>query len=664
MPRVPRIVVRPRMTRIRGRVIDGLRAAGWLVHARPEAVREWVATGLPRPPAAIRRAVRGILGGGDGWHVILRSERRTAAGWRPTLTTRSVHAVTVSAATFAVPRRYRRRPAGRVRRLNAASARLVKRDPLLPPLRIPVVTPVYWGREFTDSAFVNAMQRALTSITSGAYLQPAGQYGVHPGAVVPPVVVPVDPPPDVGAGNGQSLDARTFNGYLNVLNFVNGLRDQHRVPSSWPRGSLGDPLIAIFVPASKVDVGAWAGYHMFVPDLGPPGTLALYLLFFHPMIPFLVVKVPDAHGLPNPAGDTPTDHPFADTTQYFSHELIEAATNVVPLAGWSDPTKPDPFVHAEPADICLQEAGSDPDQPTTRPGGQVVSTYWSNADNRCVPASATSVSITQPQPGASVPCGYRQPVHVDVRDPIDDPPAGDRLSVEADGFASGTGFDVLLPHLPPGPQTITATYTNLMGGTGSTTTPITVTPDPPALQLTPPAPGTLHAGTPAVFHGVAQWVDGPLDPGALQWTASDGATGQGATFVHAFAAPGTYTVTLTASAPWPCQYPPGATTVTVDVGPPASGPTVAITQPQDGAVLPDNQPSTFVATATAPDGDPVEIDWTDDDHGPMGSGSPLVYSLAADNGCPYPHTVTATARDLTTGATASDAIHVTLAANC
>ena len=77
-------------------------------------------------------------------------------------------------------------------------------------------------------------------------------------------------------------------------------------------------------------------------------------------------------------------------SELVSHEAIEAATDPNVVMGWIDNSKFDItnltplFTEGEAADIC-SGVGDVPTDPVRLDNGIMVATYWSNADNACVP---------------------------------------------------------------------------------------------------------------------------------------------------------------------------------------------------------------------------------------------------------------------------------------
>jgi PKD repeat protein len=116
---------------------------------------------------------------------------------------------------------------------------------------------------------------------------------------------------------------------------------------------------------------------------------------------------------------------------------------------------------------------------------------------------------------------------------------------------NGTGATPSHTYAAAGTYTVTLTVTDNRGATASATTTVSVTasPSPPPATNQAPvaAPGGPYAGTAAL--AVAFNGGGSFDPDgsitAYQWSFGDGSTGSGVAPTHAYAAAGSYTVTLT-----------------------------------------------------------------------------------------------------------------------
>jgi uncharacterized repeat protein (TIGR01451 family) len=89
-----------------------------------------------------------------------------------------------------------------------------------------------------------------------------------------------------------------------------------------------------------------------------------------------------------------------ELSELASHELIEAATDPNVVLGWIDNSKFELtdiqplFTEGEAADIC-SSVGDVPTPPVRLDNGVMVATYWSNADNACVPFPKADLAITK-----------------------------------------------------------------------------------------------------------------------------------------------------------------------------------------------------------------------------------------------------------------------------
>jgi len=91
----------------------------------------------------------------------------------------------------------------------------------------------------------------------------------------------------------------------------------------------------------------------------------------HPEIPWFIDKA-------SPLGSAPD----TGTTRTASHELVESATDPLPLSANIDYTKSPPGTGGEIADIC--SVGSPLTVSTFFRFGATLAGYWSNASGACV----------------------------------------------------------------------------------------------------------------------------------------------------------------------------------------------------------------------------------------------------------------------------------------
>ncbi len=167
---------------------------------------------------------------------------------------------------------------------------------------------------------------------------------------------------------------------------------------------------------------------------------------------------------------------------------------------------------------------------------------------------------------------------------------------------------------------------------------------PPTVNITAPADGsTVNQGTSVTFTGTAtDTQDGNL-AAALSWSSNiDGVIGSGATFSTSSLSLGTHTITasVTDSGSLPGS---DSITLTVQVVPPNTAPTVNITAPANGATV--NQGTSVTFTGTASDVQQgnmsASLSWTSNINGAIGSGASFSTSSLSVGA----HTITASVTD-------------------
>jgi hypothetical protein len=253
-------------------------------------------------------------------------------------------------------------------------------------LENPDIHNIYLDGSWDDEnpSFSMASIDAFTqSLVDSNYLNAAGQYGVGPASVSGPDE----------KGGGDLCGALPFVGVADIaaISFWLGCElGPTIVPSDFTIGGFDPPddnsLYVLYVPTgTSWDVHASCGsqgIHLwgttpvwttepipFPPFVAPVLKLQTYA--------FAVVFADCAASKANPLDVLGT---------YASHEIIEAATDRIPIPeplGWIDRSL-DPvsqLSNGEAADICQNNSGSlMPTKPVRLTNGILVSPYWSNAD--------------------------------------------------------------------------------------------------------------------------------------------------------------------------------------------------------------------------------------------------------------------------------------------
>ncbi len=262
--------------------------------------------------------------------------------------------------------------------------------PLLPPpvgplsgrvLENPSIFNVYWDDDWDDhhsGAFsTESIDNMTKGIVDSEYFDFSGQY-------------------DVGAAEFD--DSNTSGGLLNpcpdtpgsTTNFIEILAfiecEVSLLPTGVPSPG-GDSLYVVYLPAGTTidnfginkSCDSFGAYHFM-------GT-AITLLGGQ-QFAFAAIPIDCAEGSAD------------ELSELASHEIIEAATDPNVVLGWIDNSKFDItniqplFTEGEAADIC-SSVGDVPTPPVRLDNGVMVATYWSNADNACVPFPKADLAITK-----------------------------------------------------------------------------------------------------------------------------------------------------------------------------------------------------------------------------------------------------------------------------
>jgi hypothetical protein len=344
--------------------IAGLTAHAFEMHQEgvKTQVRLWFADDLPAPPATIQKLAAGSLPSPlASKRVLLRTETRIGKTWVTGLDTVSSRQVDVTPETFTPPENLKRMPPPKTK-----APRSIPAFPLRgvgPVSAAPDVFALYWNGPFA-SAFTTAINGLLSSMVGGGptpstYWAGLGQYGVGRGRFIGSSPTRYPMPAVVGDWDFFDVEGMVSTSYFTTA-----------VPKIWWRVGR-DPIIAIMIPAAAVVPGSWVGYHMV--DL----SLAMFLpwpvsLAAHPEMPWFIVK-----------SSPITSAPDSTTTRNMSHELVETASDPLPLSANTDYTKSPPWIGGEIADICSVGAPLPPSS-TIFKFGFSLSLYWSNSARACV----------------------------------------------------------------------------------------------------------------------------------------------------------------------------------------------------------------------------------------------------------------------------------------
>jgi hypothetical protein len=228
----------------------------------------------------------------------------------------------------------------------------------------------------------------------------------------------------------------------------------------------------------------------------------------------------------------------------------------------------------------------------------------------------------------------------------------------------GVGATFSRSDLSVGTHIITLRATDSDGATGTSSVQITVLAPPnqtPTAQISAPSnQAVFPPGAPIGFAGSASDPeDGALDGEELVWTSSiGGQIGFGASFTRNNLAPGTHTITLTAT---DSKGATGTATVQITVQATSNQtPSAQISAPANQAVFQQGAAINFAGTGNdAEDGalTGASLVWTSNMGGQLGTGA----SFTLNNLAAGTHTITLTATD-SNGATGTATVQITVQA--
>lgn len=687
--------------------IDGIPVSAYSLTMPGQAWRIWVATSLPRAPAAslaslaalvpVDRASARTLAQIVGYPVV-RTELRRDSVWVRVLETSSIRRVLVKAADLSPPegfseatprpgtpglRERERRPGG------ADVPASVVRGPG-PEMSNPELYVVLWGRQLNDpanTAGVGELLAGVKDMLRPEYVQPLGQYdirsakirGVHRRGDLPPRAV--------GTTNFAAISAIVYD-----VGFYDG------APIFWWAVGGHDPLYVVLATNAEVDHAGWSGYHFVAFSLTHAVLPFPASLFAHDAIPWAFARIPDGalgmptggrfsrsacvqHGRDHPGLPWPPAiaaactalAPLDSGTETISHELVETASDPFVFLGWSDPLQQPAAQKSEISDICDFNAA--PWGSAAIVGQTSVSTYWSNVHRACVPESRPALTVFVPTAGAILPSADGNVVLSGHATDPRDGELSDRIQWEVDGAPVGQGATINSGVLATGTHTVRARVSNSRSLETIVFRSFGVARRPETVTITAPADGgTYPGGQPLVFRGQGfAFQPGDIPDARLVWDDGGTPLGTGPDLFRPLATPGSHLIRL--SIVDGSGNPTASTQVTIQVSaaPSKGRPSVYIREPRADAVFPVDYgkdlsaPITFTALVTDAAGNPAPatVTWTSDVDGVLGTGSSITRSLSGGYCAPFTHRVTVTAvTGPSRAARATDTIKLTVGQVC
>jgi hypothetical protein len=346
-----------------------------------------------------------------------------------------------------------------------------------------------------------------------------------------------------------------------------------------------DRIYVLFLPKGTVinDFGrlscsSYGAYHFQIPSRG----------LFIPSPPFILTGT---QGRPVNIAIIPTDC-FSSIRSMMSavtHELVDAATDPLPLAHWLDEsTEPRPTsIRLDPSNIeTLLRMGEIADicgtsqTFTASDGSQIdVADYWSNHDNMCVSLDTTPPSVQIISRPADPTNQTTADFAFTAADPDNDP-SQLALTCSLDGGAAAecSSMAASFSGLTAGSHTFTVSASDLAGNVGSSSYGWRVDLTPPTVTLTSAPDNPSNQGTASFTFDVAD-ADDNLPELTVACTL-DGSTpiGCGAlTATYAGLTEGTHSFAVTAtdragnvgeaSFSWLVEMTPPVTSTVIELGP-------------------------------------------------------------------------------------------------
>ena len=244
----------------------------------------------------------------------------------------------------------------------------------------PSIHNVFWDDDWNDhhsGAFTtDSIDAMTTKLVQSNYFDFAGQYGVGGASF---------DGSDTSGGilNPCPSSPGAVTNFLDILFFINC--ETSLAPTGVPSPD-GNSLYVVYLPrGTTIDnfginqsCSSFGAYHFMGTTLTLTGGA---------QVAFAAVPIDCANGSAD------------ELSTLASHEIIETATDPNVVMGWIDNSKFDItnltplFTEGEAADIC--GTGDVPTDPVRLDNGIMVATYWSNADNACVPFPTADLEVAK-----------------------------------------------------------------------------------------------------------------------------------------------------------------------------------------------------------------------------------------------------------------------------
>jgi len=261
----------------------------------------------------------------------------------------------------------------------------------------PKIVTLYWDDDWDahnpSSPSSATIDSAVDSLARSEFLDFANQYGVNRGSL------------DSSHGSSSLCVTRRPSGANDVTALYAWLTCEVQTLFTGVPLPDDDTVYAVFLPEGATITGALNAdcsnnyaFHAWAIAIVPDPQIYNPLAYKIEGYPFTVVPAECAKNS-DPA--TALDN----FTSNFSHELVESTTDPFAPTGWIDNSLSSDVVvwtsQGEAGDIC-SPIGAVPTPSVRLSNGQLVNTYWSNANDDCVPFASGSSDVTPPDIAAVV----------------------------------------------------------------------------------------------------------------------------------------------------------------------------------------------------------------------------------------------------------------------